>query len=49
MLDIRNVLIAVLVQQYHPLMPFECVNYRAIVENSRLLLDELYRKVIQFQ
>lgn len=47
--DIRNVFIAVLIQQFHPLLPFECTNYRAIVENSRLLLDELYKKVLQFQ
>jgi hypothetical protein len=39
-------MIAVLLQQFHPLMAFECSNYRLIVENSRMLLDELYRKVI---
>ena len=39
----------VLVQQFNPLLPFESVNYRAIVENSRLLLDELYKKVINYQ
>lgn len=42
-------MIAVLIQQYNPLLPFESVNYRAIVENSRLLLDELYKKVISYQ
>lgn len=47
--DVRNVMIAVLIQQFNPLLPFESVNYRAIVENSRLLLDELYRKVISYQ
>ena len=47
--DIRNVLIAVLVEQFNPLLPFEAINYRAIVENSRILLDELYKRVIQFQ
>ena len=30
-LDIRNVMVAVLIQQFHPLLPFECTNYRAIV------------------
>ena len=41
--------VVVLVQQFNPLLPFESVNYRAIVENSRLLLDELYKKVINYQ
>lgn len=41
--------IAVLIQQFNPLLPFETTNYRAIVENSRLLLDELYKKVAVLQ
>ncbi len=41
--------IAILVQQFNPLFPFETTNFRAIVENSRLLLDELYRKVVALQ
>lgn len=41
--------ISILVQQFNPLFPFETTNFRAIVENSRLLLDELYRKVVALQ
>jgi hypothetical protein len=48
-IDIQNVLVAVLIQQFNPLFPFNCTNYRVIVENSRLLLDELYKKVIMYQ
>jgi hypothetical protein len=29
--DIRNVFIAILIQQFNPLLPFETTNYRAIV------------------
>lgn len=45
----KNVFIACLIQQFNPLLPFETTNYRAIVENSRLLLDELYKKVINLK
>ena len=38
-----------MVQQFNPLMPFETTNYRAIVEGCRLLLDELFRKVVALQ
>lgn len=48
-LDVRNVFIAILIQQFNPLFPFETTNYRAIVENCRLLLDELYKKVVALQ
>lgn len=48
-LDVKNVFICCLIQQFNPLMPFETTNYRAIVENSRLLLDELYKKVVSLQ
>ena len=41
--------VCILVQQFNPLFPFETTNYRAIVENCRLLLDELYRKVVALQ
>lgn len=48
-IDIRNVFISILIQQFNPLFPFETTNYRAIVENCRLLLDELYKKVVALQ
>lgn len=41
--------IGILIQQFNPLFPFETTNYRAIVENCRLLLDELYKKVVAMQ
>lgn len=30
-LDVRNVFISILIQQFNPLFPFETTNYRAIV------------------
>lgn len=39
--------IAVLIDQKDPLRRFETTNYRAIVENSRELLNTLYTKVIK--
>jgi hypothetical protein len=45
--DIRNVFVAVLIDQKDPLRRFESSNYRAIVENCRELLNTLYTKVIK--
>lgn len=45
--DIRNVFVAVIIDQKDPLKRFECSNYRAIVENCRELLNILYNKVVK--
>ena len=41
----KNIFVAVVIDQYDPLRRFDCSNYRMIVENAKELLNVLYKKV----